>query len=64
MANVYKKSSPWRRINLSTNGYVTTVRYTDLTGGDLVILFTAALEKVPLCEEAMELALKKHKEPK
>lgn len=62
MGKVQKKPTPWLRINLSTNGLVTTVRYSDMTGADLVKLLKKALERIPYCENAMELALKQHKQ--
>lgn len=61
MAKVFKKPTPWRRINLSTNGVVTTVRYSEMSGVDLLSMLREALVKIPHCEDAMELALKYHK---
>lgn len=56
------KSPPkWRRVNLSTNGKVTTVRCSTMKAIDLVDLFYSALEEIPHAAKAMELALEKYK---
>jgi hypothetical protein len=63
---MHSKSPPrkWRRIAMSTNGEVMTVRYSDMAAIDMVNLFYGCLQQIPHASTAMELALKKYHETK
>jgi hypothetical protein len=51
----------WAGINIQWDGAKIAIKYSDMTVRDLTNLFYAALNEIPWCREAMELAIEKTK---